>query len=55
MRNILGTAALGALALVPGWAQSEDQPVLEGQLSNAEIAKELANPNTTLGSLKFSH
>ena len=53
MRNILGTAALGALALVPGWAQSEDQPVLEGQLSNAEIAKELANPNTTLGSLNF--
>ena len=53
MRNILRTAALGALALVPGWAQSEDQPVLEVQLSNAEIAKELANPNTTLGSLNF--
>jgi hypothetical protein len=53
MRNILRTAALGTLALVPGWAQSEDQPVLEVQLSNAEIAKELANPNTTLGSMNF--
>ena len=53
MRNILRTAALGALALVPGWAQSEDQPVLEVQLSNAEIARELSNPNTTLGSLNF--
>jgi len=53
MRNILRTAALGTLALLPGWAQSAEDPILEVELSNAEIARELSNPNTTLGSLNF--
>jgi len=39
------------LALAPLGAQAADQPVLESEPSLDEIAKELANPNTTLGTL----
>ena len=44
-------AGVITLSLVPVGAQAADQPVLESEPSLDEIAKELANPNSTLGTL----
>jgi len=51
MRKFAIMSGVITLALAPLGAQAADQPVLESEPSLDEIAKELANPNTTLGTL----
>ena len=51
MRKFAMMAGVITLLLVPTGAQAADQPVLKSEPSLEEIAKELANPNTTLGTL----
>ena len=51
MRKLAIMSGVITLALAPLEAQAADQPVLESEPSLDEIAKELANPNSTLGTL----
>jgi hypothetical protein len=54
--KLLGSMALlSSMIAVPVFAEESTQPVLEKVIpSAAEVAKELSNPNTTLGSLNFN-
>jgi len=56
LKSLGSIALLSSMIAMPIPAEENTQPVLEKQtnLSASDVAKELANPNTTLGTLNFN-